>query len=107
MKPKVLHFKSNYLNLSETFIDRIVKNHKLLDPVVATCKIDHYTEDLTIFEMPQSGINSLINNFQLALNKSPSFLYKVIEKEKPDIIHGHFGLDTYRLLDVANTYKLP
>lgn len=57
--------------------------------------------------MPQKGLNGLINTIQLKVNSSPNFLYNVIEKEKPDIIHGHFGLDSYRLIPVYQKFELP
>src|SRR5699024_9949980 len=47
------------------------------------------------------------NTLMLKLNKTPPFLYDVVKKEKPDLIHGHFGLDSYRLLGLKRTFKLP
>jgi glycosyltransferase involved in cell wall biosynthesis len=104
---KVLHFKTNYLNLSETFINRFVRNQKRYEPVVATCYPRSYTGDINLYAMPDSGLKGSWNTLQLKLNKTPSFLYDVVEKEKPDVIHGHFGLDTYRLLGLQRASNLP
>lgn len=105
---KVLHFKTNYLNLSEIFINRLVHNHKKFDPVIATCFPRHYTEDINIYTMPSSPLLSRWRNkFRLYLNKSPHFLYDVVKQEQPDLIHGHFGLDSYRLKEVKNHFNLP
>lgn len=104
---KVLHFKTTYLNLSETFINRLVRNHIEFEPVVATAFKNKYSEDLNVYEMPKKGLKGLINRSQLIFNQSPLFLNSVIQKEKPDVIHGHFGLDSYRLLSVASRWKLP
>lgn len=104
---KVLHFKTHYLNPSETFIDRLTRNHETFEPVVATCYKKSFTDSLRIYEMPRKGINGVINTLQLKLNQSPGFLNDVIQQEKPDIIHGHFGLDSYRLISVSRKFKIP
>jgi glycosyltransferase involved in cell wall biosynthesis len=57
--------------------------------------------------MPKSGIEGLKNTIQLKLNMTPSFLFDVVREESPDIIHGHFGLDSYRLIRLRNKTGLP
>jgi len=57
--------------------------------------------------MPNTSFDGLWNTLMLKLNKTPPFLYDVVKKEKPDLIHGHFGLDSYRLLGLKRTFKLP
>lgn len=104
---KVLHFKTKYLNPSETFIDRLVRNHDTFDPVIATCYAKAYTDNLNVYEMPHSGLKGLVNTLQLKLNMSPSFLFDAAKAEQPDIIHGHFGLDSYRLIALRNKTKIP
>jgi len=104
---KVLHFKTTYLNLSETFINRLVRNHQQFEPVITTCHKSAYTEGLNVYEMPSGGIRGLYNTFQLKINSSPAFLYDVFKKEKPDIVHGHFGLDSYRLIPVVSKFNVP
>lgn len=104
---KVLHFKTRYLNPSETFIDRLVRNHKTYDPVVATCYAEEFTRNLNVYEMPKSGFTGLKNRVQLNLNMTPSFLFDVVRAEQPDIIHGHFGLDSYRLISLRKKSGLP
>ncbi|CAN5275490.1 glycosyltransferase [soil metagenome] len=104
---KVLHFKTTYLNRSETFIDRLVRNHEEFEPVIAACYKSAYTENLNVYEMPEKGVRGLYNTIKLKLNSSPGFLFDVFEKERPDIVHGHFGLDSYRLIPVINKYNIP
>lgn len=104
---KVLHFKTTYLNPSETFIDGLVRNHERFEPVVTTCYAKSFTEDLNIYKMPKSGLQGLWNLVQLKLNMTPSFMFDVVKDERPDIIHGHFGLDSYRLIRLRNRTKLP
>lgn len=104
---KVLHFKTTYLNRSETFIDRLVRNHQEFKPVIATCYAGSYTDGLNIYEMPKNGLSGLKNTLRLKLNSSPDFLYDVFEKEQPDIVHGHFGLDSYRLIPLIKKVRVP
>lgn len=104
---KVLHFKTKYLNRSETFINRLVKNHDRFEPVIATCEAIAYTDDQDVYEMPSRGIRGYLNTLQLKLNMTPEFLFEVAKKKKPHIIHGHFGLDSYRLIRLKETLNLP
>lgn len=104
---KVLHFKTTYLNRSETFIDRLVRNHQEFEPVIATCYKESYTDGLNVYEMPKIGFSGLKNTIRLKVNSSPDFLYDVFEKEQPDLVHGHFGLDSYRLIPVIKKFKVP
>lgn len=104
---KVLHFKTNYLNISETFINRFVQNHKRFDPVIATCYPRYYTNGINLHSQPTDFFQNLWNTSYLKLNKTPPFLYNVVDEEKPALIHGHFGLDSYRLIGLKNAYDLP
>jgi|SRR6056297_152892 len=104
---KVLHFKTTYLNPSETFIDGLVRNHETYKPIITTCYAKSFTDNLNLYEMPKSGIEGLKNTLQLKLNMTPSFLFDVVRKESPNIIHGHFGLDSYRLIRLRKKTGLP
>ncbi len=104
---KVLHFKTTYLNISEIFISRIINNHQKAKPFIATCYKNKYIDNCVLYEMPHNGLEGIQNKLQLALNKTPSFLYKVVERIQPDIIHGHFGLDSYRLLGLSQRTNIP
>lgn len=104
---KVLHFKTVYLNLSETFIDRLVRNHKQFEPVIATCYPKHYTSGINIHTMPTSSIKKIWNTLLLKLNRTPSFLFDVVKNKKLHLIHGHFGLDSYRLIHLKHSFDLP
>lgn len=84
-----------------------MRNQKRYEPVVATCHPRSYTDEINLYSMPKSGLQGAWNTLQLKLNKTPSFLYKVVEKERPDLIHGHFGLDSYRLLGLQQRSGLP
>ncbi len=98
---KVLHYKTNFLNPSETFIDRLIRNHERFQPIGMCINEDHFTDHLPVFEQPKSGFRGLKNTICFHLNWSLPFYRKVIETEKPDIIHAHFGFDGYRMYWIA------
>jgi colanic acid/amylovoran biosynthesis glycosyltransferase len=104
---EVAHFKTNYLNLSETFIDRLVRNHVRYTPRILTLHKGHYTEGLNILEAPQSGVGGRINRFVTRLDWSAPFLYQALRASPPAIVHAHFGRDGFRVLHAARGAGLP
>ncbi len=105
MLPVVLHFKSVYLNLSETFIDRLVRHHERYRPVVATLHPRHYLNGLSVYA--PSGLAAWRDRLLQQLNRTPRFLFEVCRRERPAVLHAHFGLDGYRLLGLARHTHLP
>ncbi len=105
MRPVVLHFKSVYLNLSETFIDRLVRHHERYAPVIGTLQPRHYLDGLVIYA--PSGRAAWRDRLLQQLNCTPRFLYKLCRQERPAVLHAHFGLDGYRLLGLARHTRLP
>jgi len=104
---KVLHYKTNYLNKSETFIDRLVRNHHEFEPVILCCQKHHFTDDMNIHELPKSGLKSVINRAAFHLNFSLPWFKKLIQHEKPALIHAHFGYDSYKLLSISRETGIP
>lgn len=105
--PKVLHYKTNFLNPSETFIDRLIRNHDRFQPIGMCINKDHFTDHFPVFSQPDSKFQRVINTVCFHLNWSLPFYRKVIEAEKPDIIHAHFGFDGYRMYWVAKQTNTP
>jgi len=105
MQPVVLHFKSVYLNLSETFIDRLVRHHERYRPVVGTLHPRHYLDGLPVYA--PSGLAAWRDRLLQQLNRTPRFLFEVCRREQPAVLHAHFGLDGYRLLGLAFRTRLP
>lgn len=104
---KVLHYKTNYLNKSETFIDRLVRNHREFEPVAMCCQKRVFTNGLTVHELPNTGLESLINRSAFHLNLSLPWFRKIVHQEKPDLIHAHFGYDSFKLLSISRKTGLP
>jgi len=104
---KVLHYKTNYLNSSETFIDRLVRNQKSFKPAALCYRKREFTEDLQIYSVPSDVISAFLNITAFHLNLPLPYYYSAIEEYKPDIIHSHFGFDAVKMMHVAQRMKIP
>jgi len=102
----ILHYKTRYLNLSETFIDRVVRSHKEFRPVVATVQPLRYTDGLPL-EVPRGRISFMRNWATCKLNRCPGVVYRALRKYRPAVLHAHFGIDGYRLHRAAAAHALP
>ncbi len=103
---RVLHFKSTYLNPSETFIDRLVRHHDRYEPVVTTVRPRAFTDEVAV-HAPAGALKRVVNRAALQINTAPPFLYGVVRDYRPAVLHGHFGLDSYRLLPLARATRTP
>lgn len=104
---KVLHYKSNFLNYSETFIHRIIDNHKRFNPVGMSINKRMFIENLPVYHKPKTGFSGILNTIYFHLNGCLPFYNKTIYKVKPDIIHAHFGFDGYRMIKPALRNSIP
>ncbi len=104
---RVLHYKSNFLNYSETFIHRIIANHKEYDPVGMCIKKRKFSTHFPVFEKPKYGVHGLINTVYFHLNGCLPFYNKTIQRIKPDVIHAHFGYDGYRMIKPSLKNNIP
>jgi len=104
---KVLHYKSNFLNYSETFIYRIIANHKRFNPVGMCVDKRHFTNKIPVYQKPVEGFSGLVNTIYFHLNGCLPFYNETIQKVKPDIIHAHFGFDGYRMIKPALKNNIP
>ncbi len=104
--PRVLHYKSTYLNLSETFVDRFVRAHERYDVSVATVRPVGYTEEVDLFA-PRHAVDRLLNVGATKLNRTPPTVFRAARERQVDVLHAHFGLDGYRLLGGARRLGLP
>lgn len=105
--PDVLHYKTKYLNRSETFIDRLVRNHVDYSPSVLCYKPLYYLEDLNLFPVPDNGFDNIVNTISFHLNLPLPYYLSVIRTLKPAIIHAHFGQDAHKLIYHATSTKTP
>ena len=104
---KVLHYKTNFLNPSETFIHRIVSRHQAFTPIALCFTKKSFSDHLDVYEVPKTGISAFINRLVFHLNLSLPYYKKKIQEVRPDIIHAHFGYDGYKLLAISQKLKIP
>lgn len=104
---KVLHYKTNFLNKSETFIDRLIRNHKNFTPVGLCYRPRSFTNGLPLYSAPDNGMAQWINITAFHLNAPLPYYYKTIKKIQPDVIHAHFGFDAVKLMRIANSLDIP
>ena len=104
---KVLHYKTNFLNKSETFIDRLIRNHISYQPIALCYRKRSFTEHLPVYEAPKSGIDSWINFAAFHGNLPLPYYSKVLKNHQPDLIHAHFGYDGVKLIKIAQNHDIP
>jgi glycosyltransferase involved in cell wall biosynthesis len=104
---KVLHYKTNFLNKSETFIDRLVRNHLNYHPVALCYRKKSFTDNLTIFEVPKKGVDSWINFAAFHSNISLPYFSRILTQEEPSVVHAHFGYDAVKLIQATRKNGIP
>ncbi|WP_234573103.1 glycosyltransferase [Rhodohalobacter sp. 614A] len=104
---KVLHYKTNFLNKSETFIDRLVQNHLSYQPIALCYRKRAFTDNIRVFEVPQKGLASWINFAAFHSNMTLPFYNQVLRQEKPDLVHAHFGYDAVKLIKATQKSGIP
>ena len=88
-KPVIAHFKSLYLNLTETFIYQNLIKIERFNPVFVT------EEVINLESFPFSNLHCSSN---------PQY---VIKRQKARLIHAHFGTEGVKILPVKRKLKLP
>lgn len=104
---KVLHYKTNFLNPSETFIARLVHNHVRYKTAALCYREKAFTEKLELYTVPESGFESWINTAAFYTNMPLPFYDKLLKNLQPALIHAHFGYDAYKLSGLANKHEIP
>ena len=104
---KVLHYKTNFLNNSETFINRLIKNHQTYEPAALCYQKKSFTDGIRIYEVPGNEFSFIRNCLAFHLNFPLPFYKQIIRELKPDIIHAHFGYDAYKMLHIAREQNIP
>jgi colanic acid/amylovoran biosynthesis glycosyltransferase len=103
----VLHYKTNYLNPSETFIHRLVSNHHTFVPAALCYRRKAFSDGLPVYEVPETGFQCLTNTLAFHLNLPLPFYNRILQKHKPDIIHSHFGYDGMKMAKPALKHSIP
>jgi colanic acid/amylovoran biosynthesis glycosyltransferase len=94
VRPVVLHYRTVFPLLSETFIRQTVGRHSRYEPVVFTHRrgeLDEVVDVRTLAEPPAGifGLAPAVESFRL--RASAAALRSVVQDVTPDIVHAHFG----------------
>ncbi len=110
----VIHYKADsYLSITENWIYGQIKNLKRYQPIVYALK----TENLDIYPTKrirslelQRRLGSLTTFFNKGWNKLfnfyPYFMF-ALRKDKPKLVHAHFGPSGFSFLRLKSIFKLP
>ena len=110
----VIHYKAGlYLSVTETWIYEQIKNFERYRPIVYalnTKNLDIYpTKRIRSLEL-QRRLGNLTTFFNKGWNKVfnfyPFFAFFLI-KDKPNLVHAHYGPAGYNLLRLKNIFKFP
>jgi len=110
----VIHYKAGpYLPLTENWIYTQIINHKIFLPIVYC----HGLENIDYFPIKklrafgksnkQSNPWTMLNKAMNRLFKYNPFIGEAMKKDKPDILHAHFGGSGYLLLKHKKDYGIP
>lgn len=105
MKTVIFYIAGQYLPITETWIYSQLKTLTEYQPIVYC----HGTANLDIY--PTENVRPLnCTFFNLVWNKIfkfyPLFIFYLL-KDKPDLIHAHFGLSGYEFLKLKQMFKIP
>lgn len=113
-----IHYKSgSFLGITETWIYGQIRNLKKYKPIVyAFCaeNLNIYPiKNIRTFGLCKKGCSKYFNPIYFIniicyrlFNFCPTFLY-YFKKDKPSLIHAHFGPSGYSILKLKNYYKIP
>lgn len=111
MKTVIHYIAGSYLSVTETWIYGQIKNLKRYQPIVYALK----TENLNIYpteKIRSLGLGDDLGDLSTFFNKGwnklfnfyPGFLFFLM-KDKPNLIHAHFGPSGYSFLRFKSIFK--
>lgn len=103
----VLHYKTNFLNASETFIHRLISSHRRYTPSALCLNKLQFGDEIQIHKVPASGLDKWINQTAFHMNIPLPFYKRVIRQVNPNVVHAHFGYDGYKLLQICEKADIP
>src|SRR5690625_6237249 len=79
----VLHYKTHFLNPSETFIHRFIANHQSYRPAALCYNKKSFSGNLDIYEVPKTGSAGWMNRLAFLLNRTLPYYRQTIEELRP------------------------
>jgi len=111
---RVVHYKAGpYLPITETWIYGQIKNLKKYQPIVYALKIENLdiypVREIRSLEL-QKGLGNVRSFFNKGWNKLfhfyPGFIFPLV-KDKPELVHAHFGPSGYSFLPLKQIFRIP
>lgn len=90
------HFRTEYLQLTETFIYNYLNGHEQYDPFICSIKSSNLDEfpfspKYILEEIPKNDPRRWYYELLRCLQFDKRYYRSVLTAERPDIIHAHFG----------------
>jgi len=110
----IVHFITGpYLPITETWIYGQINNLKRYKPIIYALETEHLDiypwEEIRSLEL-KKGLRDIKTFFNKGWNKVfhfyPGFIFPLI-KDKPHLIHAHFGPSGYNFLPLKRLFRLP
>jgi len=110
-KPKIAHVLVPYIQRTETFIYDRLTHHEKYQPFVMTDEPPVNTDILPfepVFSTKDISLPShLLENASKRLIGFSPFYYKIIKKEKPAVVHAHYGPVGVSTMSAASAARIP
>lgn len=111
MRPKtVIHFHRAYLALSETFIYHYLTNLRAYRPIMLArfaANLAHFPFDnlYTLSQLP--WLPRYWNYALVRCRRQSPYFHQIIRRERPLLLHAHFGTEGVYALPTQRTFNLP
>jgi colanic acid/amylovoran biosynthesis glycosyltransferase len=99
MKTVVAHFRSCYLNNTETFIYEYISKFKKTKAIF----LANRSINLDLFPFRELYVSDKYKN----IFRNEFFFECILKKHKARLIHAHFGPEGYKMLGIKKKLKLP
>ena len=107
---KVIHCKGAYLSKTETWIYGQIKNLKTYKPFVYCDAVDNLnifpTDSIRVFKWCGSDKNIFLRFFENRIKRRLKVIYCLL-KDKPSVIHAHYGPEGYIWLKSKRLFNIP
>ena len=108
VETRVLHYKSRFLNPSETFIERLVTAHETVRAQGMCLRRLQLCPGFPVHSVPPAWRPAFWVNFLFFhVNLPLPFYRRTLRKVRPHVLHAHFGYDGFKVLGLARKRGIP
>lgn len=107
------HYRHEYLAPTETFIHELIRNHRAYSPEVFTHRlVDSHFPPPARIHMPTGGggdrlTRALSGSVTLGVRYRRATLGRLLDRQRPHLLHAHFGEDAVVALPAAEALGIP